>query len=691
MGNPLTLAVEMTLDSEKAKEAIEGFKGTVESALTALRGNFSSLTSAVEGSAGALGIAAGAVGALGAGMFELSAHAAEVGTQIYEAGEKTGFAADKLSGLMAITKETGGSFEGLTLGLSRAGVNLEKTIEHAGKLNPLLYQIMGGAQGAAELGLKPMDERLQEVLKRIFEINDVGQQHVALQELMGRGWMQNVEALRLLGEQGYGKAIEMAKQFGVYFDAEAATRARQFTLEWNRLKAEFSSLALVLGEQLIPAITQVMVSFTGWIPTVESWYHSFLGFTKQFIVFGDYQAEYKKASDLSAEATKKMTDEFLNLQNVTRETEAEHKKFTDVLGENDISSAKAAKAAEELAKRNEEWTIQQGKLIEHIEKLTTHGQGLDLLEKQTVSLGQALINVGLAGADAEAKMQKWLDLGTAADHYRVTLEKIPPVIQQLSQATTTQTAAEIAQLPNTVKLDEAYKHLEQSAATQSLSHRQLQHSWEQLAASAAQSMQQMIASGATWADQMVQHDARVMESATQRAVAEKNAADAASKSFEQEVISKVASIVGMVAGMRAAAAVQAVYSLAQAYEQYAIWAASYYTDEAALHAAIMYGLSAVQYGLVAGGVGGGGGGGAGATAPRAAVTAAGGGPTGPSGAGGPGGSYAASGPTTHFNFYGGVISADTLTQFTAQLNQAVRGGQVTLVSSNALTTGPKMT
>jgi hypothetical protein len=38
-----------------------------------------------------------------------------------------------------------------------------------------------------------------------------------------------------------------------------------------------------------------------------------------------------------------------------------------------------------------------------------------------------------------------------------------------------------------------------------------------------------------------------------------------------------------------------------------------------------------------------------------------------------------------------VISADTLTQFTTQLNNAVRGGQVTLVSSNALTTGPKLT
>jgi len=56
------------------------------------------------------------------------------------------------------------------------------------------------------------------------------------------------------------------------------------------------------------------------------------------------------------------------------------------------------------------------------------------------------------------------------------------------------------------------------------------------------------------------------------------------------------------------------------------------------------------------------------------------------------GSYAGGGgPNVHFNFYGGVISGDTLTQFTAQLNDAVRGGQVTLVASNALINGPKMT
>jgi hypothetical protein len=154
-------------------------------------------------------------------------------------------------------------------------------------------------------------------------------------------------------------------------------------------------------------------------------------------------------------------------------------------------------------------------------------------------------------------------------------------------------------------------------------------------------------------------------------------ADSKVQSFERQISGMVA----LIAGRRAAAAVEAVWETAQGFAslgEYDFWAAAQHF------------LSAAQYGIVAGaGAGGGSAGGAAAAGARNATYegAPGAGVTGSyRGGGGPRGESA-----VHFNFYGGVISADTLQQFTAQLSQSVRNGQVTLTASNALITGPKLT
>jgi hypothetical protein len=154
-------------------------------------------------------------------------------------------------------------------------------------------------------------------------------------------------------------------------------------------------------------------------------------------------------------------------------------------------------------------------------------------------------------------------------------------------------------------------------------------------------------------------------------------ADSRTQSFERQITG----MVSLIAGRRAAAAVEAVWETAQGFAalgEYDFWSAAQHF------------LSAAQYGIVAGAGAGGGSAAGGGGASRATNATYEGAPS-----GGVTGSYRGGGGTggsaVHFNFYGGVISADTLQQFSVQLSQAVRNGTTTLVASNALTNGPKLT
>lgn len=260
-GDVLGLAFEITADPEHAVAAMELFQEQVAESLGVSTKNFKQFQDATVAAAKDLAMIGAGVAGVATGMLALAEHAAEVGNEIYEAGEKTGMSAVHLSAINALAKETGGSFDALTVALARAGVNLQNALIEPGELTAkVLAKVMGGAQNLANLGLQPMDDRIQTVLHHIFALNDAGEREQALQALMGRGWQQNVEVLKMLAEQGYAPAIEKAKEFGVFFDTKSAADAHTFTVEVHTLKSELSGLGLTLGRDLIPWFSEWLAS-----------------------------------------------------------------------------------------------------------------------------------------------------------------------------------------------------------------------------------------------------------------------------------------------------------------------------------------------------------------------------------------------------------------------------------------------
>ena len=260
----------------------------------------------------------GGVTALAGGLLALAGQAASVGSKIYDASEKTGISAGQMSGLMALTKEVGGNFDGLTTSLARAGANLEKTAEGAGKTDKALFQMMGGAKGAAELGLKPMGDRIQAVLGNIFKLHDAGQRNLALNQLLGKGWQENITTLRILAEQGYGPAIAKAHEFGMFFDAEHAAQAKQYEVEMEQFKGQMVGLGLAIGQYVIPYVKNMMQWFSSLWANLRSGYYAANAVFQALHgnIFGAKKdwAEYEKAS---AQADQQQTDFLVHAQNLT--------------------------------------------------------------------------------------------------------------------------------------------------------------------------------------------------------------------------------------------------------------------------------------------------------------------------------------------------------------------------------------
>lgn len=237
-------------------QTISATLGEIGQAASGAMAKFREMSGATQIVAGVGAGVAVAAGAIGAGLFEAANKAAEFGSKIYEASEKTGMSASNLSGLAAVSKATGENFDSLTESLARAGRNLQAAIITPGGTSAkVLAGVMGGAKDLAALGMIPLDDAMQKVLARIFALNNTGERNLALQALLGRGWQSNVETLKLLAEQGYGPAIARAKEFGMFFDEDHARQAKEYTVEVQQLKGELSGLGLTLGQAVMPAIS----------------------------------------------------------------------------------------------------------------------------------------------------------------------------------------------------------------------------------------------------------------------------------------------------------------------------------------------------------------------------------------------------------------------------------------------------
>jgi hypothetical protein len=191
-----------------------------------------------------VGLAVAGAGAIGA-MVKMTANAGEA---IYDMSQRTGIAAETLSGFKLAADKSGASLQGLAVGLRFLGKSMVGNAD--------LFKAMGIAVRDTAGNMRPMKDVMIEVADRFANMEDGAEKTALAIQLFGRSGTELIPMLNL-GAEGLRKETELAEKLGIVFDTKAAAAADRFNDSLVDLKGALAGMRNTIGNALIPVFTQL--------------------------------------------------------------------------------------------------------------------------------------------------------------------------------------------------------------------------------------------------------------------------------------------------------------------------------------------------------------------------------------------------------------------------------------------------
>src|SRR6266851_2832814 len=232
-----------------ASVVLEGPFGGVSSRLRGL----STLANELGGSFGAagLGIAGLGAGILGVSglIFEITKRTAEAGESMFHLHETTNFAVETLSALKNAAELSGGSIEGLTMGLGIFDKNVEKVNQGNKQL--------GAVFRALKIDVSDNETALRSAFKALMNVKDGGQQTALAMEIFGRSGKEVVAVLKNMNGDIDG-AVEKFRAAGTLMSGESAESAHKFAEKLKELEQQFAAVTRTVGERFMPTVSDAL-------------------------------------------------------------------------------------------------------------------------------------------------------------------------------------------------------------------------------------------------------------------------------------------------------------------------------------------------------------------------------------------------------------------------------------------------
>lgn len=245
-------------DGSKAKSEIENVDGR----LTKLGGASSSaaagLTSLINPAAlAATAVAAVATAAVATAikLFDLSRSAAEFGSEIYDASQKTGLGTESLSALKIAAEQSGNSFEGVTGSIAKFNVLIGEANEGNEKARATLekYGITAtDTQGA-----------LEQAVKAIADMESADRQAAAAKALFRDRTAEILPVIKSFDGDLPG-LIKRLREMGLLLSEENAVAADLFADQMDMLSEQLADVGRTLGFSVMPI-------FIKWATYVSEW------------------------------------------------------------------------------------------------------------------------------------------------------------------------------------------------------------------------------------------------------------------------------------------------------------------------------------------------------------------------------------------------------------------------------------
>src|SRR5579862_8353211 len=213
-------------------------------------------------------LAAGGTAIVGA-LTAMSEKAAGFGSEIYLAEQRTGVAADTLSGLKLAAESVGGSLDSVTLGLRKLATDAENA-SNGNKSAADLFSRLGVSVLDAGGHVKDMNVLLPEVTDALSHVSNNTELAADAQALFGKGGAALLPILSQ-GSAGLTAYSDKAKETGQSVTDMQAAQSRAFSLAQEDAEKALGGIAMAIGQVFLPAMTDLTNSVTSHLETIHQW------------------------------------------------------------------------------------------------------------------------------------------------------------------------------------------------------------------------------------------------------------------------------------------------------------------------------------------------------------------------------------------------------------------------------------
>lgn len=217
-----------------------------------------------------------AAGAIYAGKELLGAvnHVRDLGEQLHNMSQITGFSVEKLGGLQLAAATNNLSLDQLTNGLTRFNKNIAEAAKGSGQ-SADAFDRMGISIRDGEGNLKSTDLLLGEVADKFASYKD-GAEKVALATALFN--MQGGKMIPLLneGSEGMRKLREEAEKAGIVMSAETAEAANKLNSNMTVLKAHAQGFWSEIASPIVESLARITTAMRDAKREGDSWWGSFL-------------------------------------------------------------------------------------------------------------------------------------------------------------------------------------------------------------------------------------------------------------------------------------------------------------------------------------------------------------------------------------------------------------------------------
>jgi hypothetical protein len=241
---------------ESTRAAMLGVEGAAGAAASGM-GGMASSAALVVGPLAAVAAIAVAVTAAYVGLaavgIKATAAVSKVGEEIYRTSERTGIGAERLSVYRLAAQEAGISFDTFSIGITRFQQRLVEAAEGNKKLADTFKRF--GID--AEEGVKKPQEAFDLFNKNFSESEDNAKKTAVAIELFGESGAKMIPVLERLGSE-YEEIKKRAAELGVILTDQEAKALHEAEMGFKELRAAGGGLALTIGKEAAPAVTQLL-------------------------------------------------------------------------------------------------------------------------------------------------------------------------------------------------------------------------------------------------------------------------------------------------------------------------------------------------------------------------------------------------------------------------------------------------